>query len=140
MDPSDPREVSRPFGFQGGVERGRPLLGAVLPDPVGQRLVHPDRLDRGDPLGIIDQQLTVGQRRVVDGNASHSPTWPLARRRPCHQSIYRPLPSHEGRGGGGEALGGPDVMATACTLGLMSLFCHQMGATAEPRVRPVAPM
>nr|HPJ20560.1 hypothetical protein [Actinomycetota bacterium] len=39
-----------PFGFQGGVERGRPLLGAVLPDPVEQRLVHPGRLDRADPL------------------------------------------------------------------------------------------
>ena len=56
-----------PFGFQGGVERGRPLLGAVLPDPVEQRLVHPGRLDRADPLGIVDQQLTVGRRRVVDG-------------------------------------------------------------------------
>ena len=49
-------------------------------------------------------------------------------------------PSHEGRSGGGEALGGPDVMVMACTLGLMSDFSHQMGAAAEPRVRPVAPM
>ena len=64
----------------------------------------------------------------------------MARRRPCHQSIYRPSPLHEGRSGGGEALGGPDVMATACTVGLMSHFCHQMGAAAEPRVRPVALM
>ena len=40
-----------PFGFQGGVEGGRPLLGGVL--PVEQRLVHPDRLDRADPLGIV---------------------------------------------------------------------------------------
>ena len=53
--------------------------------------------------------------------------WPMARRRPCHQSIYRPSPSHEGRGGGGEALGGPDVMATACTVGLMSHFFPSMG-------------
>jgi len=29
------------------------VLGAVLPDPVEQRLVHPDRLDRADPLGIV---------------------------------------------------------------------------------------
>jgi len=64
----------------------------------------------------------------------------MARRRPCHQSIYRPPPSHEGRSGGGEALGGPDVMVMACTLGLMSDFSHQMGAAAEPTVRPVAPM
>ena len=35
--------------------------------------------------------------------------------------------------GGGETLGGPDVMATPCTVGLMSHFCHQMGAAAEPR-------
>ena len=34
---------------------------------VEQRLVLPGRLDRGDPLGIVDQQLTVGQHRVVDG-------------------------------------------------------------------------
>ena len=58
-----------PFGFR-GVERGRPLLGAALPGPVGQRLVLPGRLDRADPLGIVDQQLTVGQRRVVDGMPS----------------------------------------------------------------------
>jgi len=64
----------------------------------------------------------------------------MARRRPCHQSIYRSPPSHEGRSGRGETLGGPDVMATACTLGLMSHFFHQMGAAAEPKVRPVAPM
>ena len=36
------------FGF-GEVERGRPLLGAVL--PVEQRLVLPGRLDRADPWG-----------------------------------------------------------------------------------------
>ena len=38
-----------------------------FPEPVEQRLVLPGRLDRGDPLGIVDQQLTVGQDRVVDG-------------------------------------------------------------------------
>jgi hypothetical protein len=64
----------------------------------------------------------------------------MVRRRPCHQSVYRSPPSHEGRGGGGEVLGGPDVMATACTVGLMSDFCHQMGAAAEPRVPLVALM
>ncbi|MGB3015004.1 MAG: hypothetical protein WBB41_10320, partial [Candidatus Nanopelagicales bacterium] len=45
-----------PFGFRGGVECGRPLLGAVLPKSVEQRLVLPGRLDRADPLGIVDQQ------------------------------------------------------------------------------------
>ena len=64
----------------------------------------------------------------------------MARGRPRHQSIYRSPSSHEGRSGGGEGLGGPDVMATPCTVGLMSHFCHQMGAAAEPRVRPVALM
>ena len=40
---------------------------AVLPESVEQRLVLPGRLDRADPFGIVDQQLTVGQDRVVDG-------------------------------------------------------------------------
>jgi hypothetical protein len=84
--------------------------------------------------------LTAGQRRVVDGMPVTAQRGQWLADTPCHQSIYRPPPSHEGRGGGGEALGGPDVMATACTVGLMSLFCHQMGAAVEPRVRPVALM
>ena len=40
-----------------GSRNWSPLLVAVL--PVEQRLVHPGRLDRADPLGIVDQQLTV---------------------------------------------------------------------------------
>jgi hypothetical protein len=120
-------------------ERGRPLLGAALPDPGQLRLVHADRLDRADPLGIVDQQLTVGRHRVVDGMpvTAQRDHWLADALRP---ERLRPPPSNEGRSGGGEALGGPEVMATACTLGLMSHFSHQMGAAAEPRVRPVAPM
>ena len=44
-----------------------------------------------------------------------------------------------GRGGANEALGGPDVMATACICGAY-VFLPSDGAAAEPRVRPVAPM
>ena len=42
--------------ISGGVERGRPLLGGVLPESVERRLVLPGRLGRGDPLGIVDQR------------------------------------------------------------------------------------
>ena len=65
----------------------------------------------------------------------------MARRRPCHQSIYGSPPSHEGRGGGGEALGGPDVMATAGLLGAYVPFLPSdggrsgaEGATGGPHV------
>ena len=37
----------------------------------------------------------------------------MVRRRPCHRASTAHR-HHEGRSGGGEALGGPDVMATAC--------------------------
>ena len=132
------RAVHWPFGFQGGVERRRPLLSALPPDPVEQRLVHPGRLDRADPRRIVDQQPTVGQHRVVYGMPVTAPRGQWLADAPA--TSYRSSPSHEGRSWGSEALGGPDVMATACTVGLMSHFSHQMGAAAEPRVRPVAPM
>ena len=49
-------------------------------------------------------------------------------------------PSNEGRSGGNDALGGPHLMATACTLGLLSHFSHQMRAAAEATVRAAAPI
>ena len=49
-------------------------------------------------------------------------------------------PSHEGRNGGNDALDGPDVMATACALGILSNFSHQLGAAAEATVRAAAPI
>ena len=83
----------------------------------------------------------MGQDRVVDGMPVTAQRGHWLARRPCHQSIYRPPPSNEGRGGGGETLGGPDVMATACTLGLMSHFSPSdegrsgaEGATGGPHV------
>ena len=121
-------------GFR-GVERGRPLLGAVL--PVEQRLVHPDRLDRADPLGIVDQQLTVGQHRVVDGMpvTAQRGQW-LADAPATRASTAHRHPG--GRSGGGETLGGPDVMATAHS-GAYVPFLPSDGGRSGAEVRPVAP-
>ena len=63
-----------------------------FPEPVEQRLVHPGRLDRADPLGIVDQQLTVGQDRVVDSMPSQ-PNMADGSQTPLPQSIYRSPPS-----------------------------------------------
>ena len=107
---------------------------------VEQRLVLPGRLDQGDPLGIVDQQLTVGQHRVVDGMPVTAPRgqWladaPATRASTAHRHHMRAA------AGAVRPSAAPDVMATACTLGLMSHFSHQMRAAAEPRVPPVAPM
>ena len=88
------------------------------PTPVGQRLVLPGR--SGSGRSARDRRPAVDRRPAScrGRHASHSPTWPMARRRPCHQSIYCSPPSHEGPRRGGEALGGPDVMATAGLWGL----------------------
>jgi hypothetical protein len=68
-------------------ERGRALLGAVLPGPVEQRLVHTDRLDRADPLGIVDQQPTVGS--IVSLTVCPSPpNVANGSQTPSDQSIY----------------------------------------------------
>jgi hypothetical protein len=56
-----------PFGFQGESNVVARCWVRYSPDPVGQCLFLPGRLDRADPLGIVDQQLTVGQHCVVDG-------------------------------------------------------------------------
>ena len=59
------------------------------------------RWSRGSGRSARDRRPAVdrGPASCRGRHASHSPSWPMARRRPCHQSIYRSPPSHEGRGG-----------------------------------------
>ena len=73
--------------------------------PTGWTVSVPSRSPgSGRSAGIVDQQLTVVSI-VSLTNARHSPTWPMACRRPCHQSIYAHRHHYEGRkwGGGGPA-------------------------------------
>ena len=60
------RDVDQPVAGHVG-EGGGPFLLAVRPGAVEQGLVHPDRPDRPDPVGVVDQQLPVGDHGVVDG-------------------------------------------------------------------------